>query len=58
MKKGRKVDMNEFMTRVLWVDFINFTVNEEVIDFPKFSKLMKTDKDNDIQILVYERVTA
>ncbi len=50
--------MNEFMTRVLWVDFINFTVNEEVIDFPKFSKLMKTDKDNDIQILVYERVTA
>lgn len=46
------------MTRVLWFDFITCTVKEDVIDFPKFSKLMKSDKDNDIQILIFERVTA
>lgn len=43
------------MTKTLWFDFRNHTVHEEIMDFPKFSKLMKLDVENEIQILTYER---
>ncbi|MBU8732534.1 hypothetical protein KM915_21020 [Cytobacillus oceanisediminis] len=47
--------MNPFLTKALWIDFRNNTVNQETMEFSKFSKLMKLDACNDIQILVYER---
>lgn len=54
-EEGVKLSMNTFMTKTLWFDFRNNTVYEEIMDFPKFSKLMKLDVENEIQILTYER---
>lgn len=45
----------EFMTKALWIDFLTNTVSEEIMSFPKFSKLMKLDVHNDVQILSYEK---
>lgn len=48
----------DFMTKVLWIDFLSGQVHEETVSFPKFSKLMQHDNKNDIQILTYEKVDA
>jgi hypothetical protein len=48
--------MKKFLTRALWFDFRNNAVNEEIMDFPKFSKLMKLDAENDVQILIYGKI--
>jgi hypothetical protein len=45
-----------FIAQVLWIDFMSGRVYEETLNFPKFSKLMKLDNQNDIQILTYKKV--
>lgn len=46
------------MTRALWFDFRTNTANDEVLEFSKFSKLMKLDTSNDVQLLNYEIVNS
>lgn len=45
-----------FLTKVLWIDFISGRVHEDTLNFPRFSKLMQQDNQNDIQILTYKKV--
>jgi hypothetical protein len=47
--------MKEFMTKALWIDFRDGKVREDIMSFPAFSRLMKLDARNDIQILVYQQ---
>ena len=53
--KNRRSECSGIYDKSFIIYFHTNAVNEEIMDFPKFSKLMNLDVYNDVQILSYRK---